>query len=305
VPRIEPTFVRLRTLLWGVLLALVMGLASPARADDLGDFEAARALYDKQAYAAAVDALRALVGTDPPRVSDPLLVIESRKYLAASLLFLGATEDAKTQFRLLLAQEPRYTLDPLAFPNDVLALFEKVKAEIQREIDRKREAEETARRQAEERARLAELVRRENLARLRVLAEDSESVVENSRWVATIPFGVGQFQNEHNGFGVALAMSEGLAAATSLISFIAHEQLVDDHPSPADVDDAQRREERWRTTNYVSFGIFAGLALIGIIDAHVRFVPDRVTSRPRPLPRDLDRWVHEQELSSRGPRLRF
>ena len=288
-----------------VLGSPVLGSSGVAHADDLADFEAARTLYDKQAYAGAVDALRALVGSDPPRVSDPLLVIESRKYLAASLLFLGATEDAKTQFRLLLAQEPRYTLDPLAFPNDVLALFEKVKADLQRELDRKREAEESARRQAEERARVAELVRRENLARLRVLAEESETVVENSRWIATIPFGVGQFQNGHNGFGVALAMGEGLSAATSLLSFVAHQQLADDRPSPADVDDAQRRENRWRTTNYVSFGVFAGLALIGIIDAHVRFVPDRVTSRPRQLPRDLDRWVHEQELSSRGPRLRF
>jgi hypothetical protein len=307
VPRVERNYALFRALIRSVALALALssGFALPARADDLAEFEAARTLYDRQAYAGAVDALRALVGTDPPRVSDPLLVIESRKYLAASLLFLGASEDAKTQFRLLLAQEPRYTLDPLAFPNDVLALFEQVKTDIQRELDKKRQADESARRSAEERARDAERIRRENLARLRVLAEETESVVENSRWVATIPFGVGQFQNGHNGFGVALAMGQGLSAATSTLSFVFHQRLADDRPSPADVEDAQQRESRWRTTNYVSFGVFVGLVLIGIVDAHVRFVPDRVTSRPRQLPRDLDRWVREQELSSGVPVLRF
>ena len=108
-----------------LLLALTLAMAalsalvcpSQARADDLADFEAARSLYDQQSYARAVDAFRLLVGSEPPRLTDPLLVLESRKYLAASLLFMGAEAEARAQFRLLLQQEPSYALDPLAFPD--------------------------------------------------------------------------------------------------------------------------------------------------------------------------------------------
>jgi hypothetical protein len=285
----------LGTLFWSAGLALWLLAAPVARADELSDFEAGRALYEKQDYARAVEALRGLVGTDPPRIGDPLLVLESRKYLAASLLFMGAVEDAKAQFRLLLNQEPRYALDPLGFPTDVLKLFEQVKAELKHELDERRRLEEEARRLKEREAELAEAIRRENLARLKVLAESSEVLVQNSRWVASIPFGVGQFQNGHRGLGIALAMFQGLAAVGSVVSFIGHERLADDHPSPAEVPAARREEELWRKVNYVSFGTFIGLALIGIADAHLRFVPARVTHRPRNLPPDLERWVREQE----------
>lgn len=289
----------------GACVFVLLAVAPPARADDLSDFEAARALYEGQQYARAVEALRELVGTDPPRVADPLLVLESRKYLAAALLFMGAAADAKTQFRLLLTQEPRYTLDPLAFPTEVLALFERVKEEMQRELEERRNAEEAARREAERKAQLAEHIRRENLARLRVLAEEAETSVENSRWIASVPFGVGQFQNGHKGLGVALAMIQSLSAATSVLSFVAHGRLADDRPSPADVPDARAEERMWRKMNLVSFSVFAGFALLGVVDAHVRFVPERVTSRPRPLPPDLERWLREQGLTAQasGPRL--
>ena len=86
-------------------------------ADDLSEFELARSRYDRHDYARAVDAFRKLVGTDPPRIANALLVLESRKYFAASLLFVGAESEARQQFRLLLQQEPEYALDPLAFPD--------------------------------------------------------------------------------------------------------------------------------------------------------------------------------------------
>jgi hypothetical protein len=295
VCRTEPKFPLFGTLLWSAGLALWLLVAPVARADELSDFESARALYEKQDYAAAVEALRKLVGSDPPRIGDPLLVLESRKYLAASLLFMGAVEDAKAQFRLVLNQEPRYTLDPLGFPTDVLKLFDQVKADLKHELDEHRRLEDEARRKKEREAELAEAIHRENLARLKVMAAEAEVLVENSRWVASIPFGVGQFQNGHRGLGIALAMFEGLAAVGSVASYIGHERLADERPSPAEVAGARRQEELWRKVNYVSFGTLIGLMVIGIADAHLRFVPARVTHRSRSLPPDLDRWLRDQE----------
>ncbi len=273
-----------------------------ARADDLTDFESARGRYDRHDYARAVEAFRKLVGSDPPRIANALLVLESRKYYAASLLFIGSKEDARSQFRLLLQQEPDYTLDPLAFPTEVVALFEDVKQSLRRELERQREAEQNQQREAEREARTAEQVRRYNLGRLRELSEQQKVRVENSRWIATVPFGVGQFQNSHRGLGVALATLESLAAATSVITYIGHQRVEHSHPAtPDETDQANANEKIWRATNIASFTTWAVLALAGIVDAHVRFVPARITSTPQPLPPDLDRWVKEQAARLKAP----
>jgi hypothetical protein len=300
---------RVRTLLLASLLCvawIALSLA-PARADDLTDFDHARALYVKRNYAGAATALKALVGTDPPRVTERLLILESRKYLAASLLFLGQREEARAQFRLLLAMEPFYTIDPLAFPTEVVALFEKVKGDLEVQLAEARLEQERQRaelqRLAQERAELE----RNSLERLFTLAQESQVVSENSRWIATIPFGVGQFQNGHKSFGMALAVLQGLAVAGSIATYIGHEQVADDRPERSKIEDKENEESRWRIANQASFGVFAALALIGIIDAHVRFVPGRVSERKRPLPPELKRWGEERKLSldAGGLRLSF
>jgi hypothetical protein len=284
----------------GILLAVC--IASPvARADELSEFEAARGRYDRHDYARAVDAFRALVGRDPPRITNALLVLESRKYYAASLLFVGADEEARRQFRLLLQQEPDYALDPLAFPTDVVALFESVKGQLRRELDRQREAQLSEQRAAAQEAEAARLKRRENLARLRGLAEHQNLELRNSRWVASVPFGVGQFQNGQRGLGVALAMAESFAAVASMVTYFGHQNLLDERVSASNRDDLEQQEKVWRAANWASFGTFAALAIAGIVDAHVRFVPARVIESPRPLPEDLDRWAREQARILLGP----
>ncbi len=280
---------------------------APARADDLTDFDHARALYVKRNYAGAATALKALVGTDPPRVTERLLILESRKYLAASLLFLGQREEARAQFRLLLAIEPFYTIDPLAFPTEVVTLFEKVKADLEVQLAEARLEQE---RQREELQRLAQEraeQERKSLQHLFTLAQESQVVSKNSRWIATIPFGVGQFQNGHKSFGMALAVLQGLAVAGSVATYIGHEQVADDNPERNQVREKENEETRWRIANQASFGVFAALAVIGIIDAHARFVPGRVSERKRPLPPELKRWGEERKLSldAGGLRLSF
>lgn len=285
-------------------LALAWFVSTPARADDLSDFEAARARYERHEYARAVEAFRALVGSDPPRIANALLVLESRKYYAASLLFVRAKDEARTQFRLMLQQEPEYALDPLSFPTEVVALFDQVKEQVRLELAREREESAQREAEAQRQARAAEQLRKSNLVRLRTLAETEDLLKQNSRWIASIPFGVGQFQNGDRGLGVAFAMAQGLAVATSIVSYIGHERVADDNPTAFELADTRQSERLWRTTNWVSFSTFAALALIGIIDAHVRFVPGRQRSSHRPLPPDLQRWLDKQS-SAPGALWRF
>lgn len=268
--------------------------APRVHADDLSEFEAARGRYDRHDYARAVEAFRKLVGSEPPRIANALLVLESRKYFAASLLFVGAEGEARAQFRALLQQEPEYALDPLAFPTEVVALFDEVKLALRRDLDSKREAELLRQQEAARQAETAEQLRRHNLDRLRSLAEQQVVRSDNSRWVASIPFGVGQFQNGHRGLGVALAMAEGLSAATSIYTFAEWQSLASERPTTENRDDLRAEQRRFVTANVISFTAFAALALVGIVDAHVRYVPGKVLSTPRPLPPDLDRWVREE-----------
>jgi tetratricopeptide (TPR) repeat protein len=290
---------------WLVLLGCLTLAVSVVRADDLTDFDHARALYVKRNYAGAATALKVLVGTDPPRVTERLLILESRKYLAASLLFLGQRDEARTQFRLLLAMEPFYALDPLAFPTEVLALFEKVKGDLEVQLAEARIEQERQRAELQRLAQERAEQERKSLERLFTLAQESQVVERNSRWIATIPFGVGQFQNGHKSFGMALAVLQGLAAAGSIATFIGHERVADDRPDRTQVDDKEAEETRWRTANQATFGVFAALAVIGIIDAHARFVPGRTSSRKRPLPPDLKRWGEERKIAIDGNGLRL
>lgn len=298
--RLESFFRGARLLVAGLFVLGLMLMAAPGFADDLTDFEHARALYAKRNYAGAVAALESMVGSDPPRVTERLLVLESRKYLAASLLFVGKRDESRAQFRLLLAQEPNYAIDPLAFPTEVVTLFEKVKAEFQSQLAELR-AEQQRRKEEEQRLDQERAqAERANLERLFRLAQESETRQENSRWIATIPFGVGQFQNGHKSFGMALAVLEGLSAAVSVATYVGHQQVADDRPGQNEERDAARVEKLWRTSNQAAFGAFAVLALIGIIDAHVRFVPTRITRKPRLLPPELRRWADEHKLSLDG-----
>ena len=295
-----------RRLLGWALIALVWaGACAGARADDLTDFEKARALYEKRNYAGAVAAFVAMVGSDPPRVSERLLLLESRKYLAASLLFQGRPEEARAQFRLLLTQEPDYTIDPLAFPKDVVTLFMRVKTEVQAELREAREAETKAREEELRKQQEAAATEQANLQSLLKLAGEAETERTNSRWIAAIPFGVGQFQNGHKNFGVALAVLEGVAAVTSVATYLGHQQIAESQPAREDVGETERLEALWRNTNIVSFSAFVALAVIGIVDAQVRFVPSRKSARTRPLPPELEHWARERKLSFTGLGLRF
>ena len=77
------------------------------------------------------------------------LVLESRKYLAATYLFLGRKSDAEGQLELLLRAEPDYVLDPLAFPAEFVKTFSEVKVRLEQE--RLRKEQERARAAAQER----------------------------------------------------------------------------------------------------------------------------------------------------------
>lgn len=275
-----------------------------ARANEFDDFQNARSAYDVGSYELSASLFDSLVGGDVPRLQNRSLVLESLKYLGASLLFIGQPDGAEEAFERLLRMEIDYVLDPLAFPQEVQTVFDRVKQRLMAQLEESREAEQAV---AAARAREAEVRRLAEQARLeRLVALASMETVEEkrSRLVAMVPFGVGQFQNDHDGLGLVLAVSETALLGVSVVSYFLHDDLATQQPSKAQLDDARFAERAFRYTNQISLGLFAVVAITGIIDAQMRFAGSQTFERPRNIDPEL-RKPFEVSATPTGVRIRF
>ena len=275
-----------RTTLTGLAVVLMAAFALPVAADELSDFESARRNYEKQNYTKAAKGLESLVGGVVPRAQNPVVRLESRKYLGATYLFLGKKDAAREQFRLLLGEDPDYDIDPVAFPEAVVQTFQEVQKEAAAERARKTALEEA--RQKRERADELEglISQQQRIQMLEELAATETVEKVNSRWIAALPFGIGQFQNEDRPLGIMFAVTESAFLVASIATFIGHNSLRDENPAPSEIERARRVERALRIGNWVSVGAFLSFAVAGVIEAEVRFKPVIRTTRPRELPED-------------------
>lgn len=264
-----------------------MALSRRAHADELSDFEGARRAYEEREYRKAERELESLVGGVVPRAVNSVVRLESRKYLGATYLFLGKPDEAREQFHLLLEEDEGYEIDPVAFPKVVVETFQEVQREVRAErerIRRQRAAEEQREREAE----MREIIREQQRVRLLEELVATETVEQvNSRWIAAIPFGVGQFQNGHRRLGIGLAVTQSALFVAALGTFIGHNALRNEQPAPGELDRAERVERALRISNWTSAALFAGFAIGGVIDAQVRFKPVIKKTRERELPEEL------------------
>lgn len=286
-----------RSAVSGLVLILMAAFALPAAADELSDFESARRNYDKQNYTKAARGLESLVGGAVPRATNPVVRVEARKYLGATYLFLAKDAAAREQFQLLLQEDPDYEIDPVAFPEAVVQTFQEVKREVT--VDRERaEALAAAQQQRERSDELEELIREQQRVReLEALAAAETVEKVNSRWIAALPWGIGQFQNQNRKLGIMFAVTETAFLASSIATFIGHNSLRDENPTPDELDRARRVERALRIGNWASVGALLSFYVAGVIEAEVRFKPVIRTTRERDLP--------EQEQSTQTQGVQF
>jgi len=281
----------------GVLLTSIV-VAAPARANDFDDFQAARTAYEAADYQLARERFEVLVGGEVSRLENRSLTLESHKYLAATYLFLRETPRAEQQFERLLTLDQKYVLDPIGFPHDVQVAFERVRTRLAEARAEKAKAEAQAARDARD-AKLE--MRREQQRRidqLRRLASTERVEQRRSRLVAMVPFGVGQFQNDDEGLGIFFAVAGGTLLVANVSMFFARESLIQ---SDQNVE-ATATVLQYGTN--ISAGLLAVVAIVGVIDAQMRFVPTRTIERRRKLPEPL-RERFEFGLSPTGAELRF
>ncbi|MEM9728756.1 MAG: hypothetical protein AAF997_09240 [Myxococcota bacterium] len=288
-----------RAALFGLVVLLGAASAVPAQADELSDFENARRAYDRQNYRKAEQGLESLVGGPVPRARNPVVRLEARKYLGATYLFLGKDAEARDQFRFLLEEDPDYSIDPVAFPAAVVQTFQQVKTEV--DSERAREAAAEAARLEQERSKeLEELLRQQaRIEELEALASTETVERVNSRWIAALPFGVGQFQNQNRRLGIMFAVTESVFLVGSIATFIGHNALRNENPSDQDLRRFERTERALRISNWVSVGGLLSFYVAGLVEAQVRFKPVIRSTREREL--SDDRPVSRE----RGPEVRF
>ncbi len=276
-----------RIALFGLAYLLVAASTAPVAADELSDFESARRAYDKQNYTKAARELESLVGGVVPRARNPVVRLEARKYLGATYLFLDNEKAAREQFRLLLEEDEEYDIDPVAFPEAVVQTFQQVKTQV--EIERARDkALDEKRRKKERSDELEQLIKQQQrIASLEELARTETVERVNSRWIAALPFGAGQFQNQNRRLGIMFAVMESAFLAASVATFVGHNSLRNEMPTPEEVGRAERVERALRIGNWVSVGGLLSFYVAGLVEAQVRFRPIIRSTRERELPDDL------------------
>lgn len=248
-----------------------------------------KALYEAGDYLQCTHAFRRILGPEGERtLSDRDVAEEARLYYGACLLGIGQPARTDAVFRSAIRQSPQLQPSPLEFPDPVVERFEAVRRSMVTEIERAdRERAERARQAASAR-KAAEAKERERQARLLRLAAEETVVAQNRRWIAAIPFGVGQFQNRSPTLGWVFLSAETLTLGATVAGMLYELQMQSRGDDPTvDKRDLNSRIETARGVWTGTLYGFVGVALIGIGQAEIAFVPSFREVRRRPLPAEL------------------
>jgi tetratricopeptide (TPR) repeat protein len=300
-----------------ILCATSLGHAqvgTPAELDPGVAFDRARIYYESANYSACVEAFSRLL--ERSESLRPKERASARTYLAACLIASKRVDDARLQFRQAILEDRQLEPpDPVVFPQAVIDVFVQVRASLmdalrrQQEEDFLRSTEEAAaqRKRAErERERVAELER---------LASTETLIRKNERWMAWLPFGLGQFHNDNKTLGWVFLSSELALAATAItatsIELGLHSQAQGGR-APLDAGDLTSKVRAAHQVGTIAWLTLIGVAAAGIVEANVsyrselpaghrrRVLPESVrpsedeSSRPgkvRLAPVVGDRWV--------------
>lgn len=297
-----------------VVLAAVIGCRGVAHAQEAGESSPAAApapsaqlsadaalarattYYETGQYAECVAAFEGLLQPASPRaLSSPKQIEDARIYYAACLMAQGRMQDADAQFRAAIEENPQLAVpSSLVFPQAVIDRFIVIREQM---LDEIREAQERQARKARQEAREAREraeAERRRIAALERLAGQETVVVKNRRWMASLPFGIGQIQNRDYALGAVFLTSEVAMVGTAITAVSIQLGLYAKANRGGGLTDAGARQltRNLHTAHVVTWsalGGFAATALAGIIEANLSFVPEfreGVRQRSGAVPRE-------------------
>ena len=155
---------------------------------------------------------------------------------------------------------------------------------------------ERVRKAQEDRAKADAERQKESLrvAMLEKLASTEVVTHDNSRLIALVPFGAGQFQNGQTGLAWTFLVSEGLlaigsgvGAAVSYYNIGQRNAANNQFGQGPNVTEYNHRAQTAAIVGDAMAGGFFLVALVGVLHAELTFVPEETTTRQRPLPLSL------------------
>lgn len=234
------------------------------------------------------------------RFVDPSVLERGRLYFATCALMLGERDAARRELKAALEENPLMpSPDSLTFPPPLVSLFLEVRDEVQQLIaDREREQVLRLRRENEEARRKVEQRRRRE-EQLEKLASEESVVRRNSRFIAALPLGAGQFQNGNVALGTIFLVGQSVGLVTSITSLAILESL--ERRAQTEVPDLQRYNKQTQALyDTMKWSLYGALALYAasVIEAQITFKPEtKLMSRKRKLPPELS----SDPESSSGP----
>jgi len=268
-----------------VLVALALALiAAPSRADDATELERGKASYDAGRYAEGAERFKEILNPGSSNaLRDPAVIERAQAYYAACLIALDRIVEANEQIEKIFRTNLRFVPDPAAFPSKVIDRFFAVQGKMKDQTLAGQQARDTA--HEKEKKELQAYI-----ATLQPLASQETVVVRHSRWIAALPFGVGQFQNGQDSLGYVFLVSEALLAGTSITTGVIYMQLQADftkqqgHQGQIDFNDLNDRLHSTVTINQYATAALGVIAIAGIAHAQLTFVPELRETRARPIP---------------------
>src|SRR5262245_30152894 len=213
----------------GALLTPSLALAqqNSDRLSDEAELARVVSLVEAAKYDQCVTELDSLLDSKGKRpLKDPAIIETARVYQATCYIGLGKPELADEPLRQAIRKNPEMRRpDSLLFPQRVIDRWISVKDSMVVELRAAEQAAiEKARREAAERLK-GDNERWARMLMLERLAREEVVVVKNRRWIAAVPFGVGQFQNGNEALGWIFFGTESALGLTALTALTVHTHL--------------------------------------------------------------------------------
>lgn len=215
--------------------------------------------FQIQDYERVVEVLDRLAGH--PRLEGQPAHTRVLEILGASHWFVGARDSARLVFGQLLRESPFHRLDGFVYPSELIDFYEVRRRELVTAGIIPASPDQL-----------------DTFAGRRVLVREIKAT-EAPAVVYLMPFGVGQFVNGDSGKGAAVAVIQGLGAATMIASWVGIEALkVGDTNRilPGDAGQAKLLDALW----YGGMGVFAATWAFSVVDGFVsRDLTPRIDER--------------------------
>ncbi len=272
------------------LLVIVLAMVGTASADALDDLEKAHNAYVAHKYDDAEARLRALLDPKSGTLKDADSIADARMYLAAVLLAKGKKDEANKVLEQLLLDKPDYQADPLRVSLEAVDVLTDVRSRLRDRLAAIQSEKVRAIREQQSKIETERQRAALRLAMLEKLASEELVIERHSRWIAILPFGVGQFQNGQNELGWVLLTGESLLGIGSVIGAaltLYYSGQANDALRQGEATTAHQYEDRAVTSQIVGDAFVIGLGVVGlagVIHAQLTFVPERTQARKRALP---------------------